>query len=76
MIKSFLLSIIFLLSTLTSTYAFDIRDTNNAKIVSKAAYQVNNTNLIDDKNAIDLFLDITLLKKTALDKGKDIIKKH
>lgn len=76
MIKSFLLSIIFLLSTLTSTYAFDIRDTNNAKIVSKAAYQVNNTNLIDDKNAIDLFLDITLLKKTALDKGKDIIKKN
>ena len=45
MIKNILLVIIFLISTLTSTYAFDIRDTNNAKIVSKAAYQVNNTNL-------------------------------
>ena len=47
--------------------ALDIRDINNAKIVSQASYKVNDTNLVDDnhaENLLDTIKDSINLSKT------------
>ena len=39
----------------TKLNAFDIREVNNAKVMSKASYAINDTNLVDEENAEILF---------------------
>ena len=71
--------IIFISSSLVlinKIYAFDIRQINNAKIMSKASYAVNNTNIIDKENAEDILENITDLNKALKDKEKEIIQNN
>ena len=42
---------IFCICLINNLHAFDIRDVNNAKVMSKASYAVNDTNLIDVESA-------------------------
>ncbi len=51
--KIYLLVFIYIITTI-SAQAFDIRNINKSKIVSQAAYEVNDTNLIDEYNAENL----------------------
>ena len=71
MIKNFIL--IFLISIfVNSSFAdtFDIRKVNNAKTFSKTAYEINDTNLVDEKVATNIFHNVVNLKKAVLEKGK------
>ena len=70
--KNFYL-IIFIFFTF-NVQAFDIRNIDKSKIVSQANYNVNDTNLIDNKNADNLLGDINSLNE-ALDKKRKEIKK-
>ena len=42
---------IFCICLTNNVHAFDIREVNNAKVMSKASYAVNDTNLVDEENA-------------------------
>ena len=53
--------------------ANDIRNINKSKIVSKASYNLNNTNLIDIENAQNLFDNIKNLNEAISKKQKEII---
>ena len=55
-----------------ATQAFDIRKVNNAKTFSKATYEINDTNLVDEKVATSIFHDVVNLKKAVLEKGNEI----
>ena len=39
---------------INNVYAFEIRNIDKSKIVSKASYNVNDTNLVDSENAENL----------------------
>ncbi len=52
--------------------AFDIRQVNDAKVMSKASYAVNDTNLIDDENAENLLDNVKNLNDALTEKQKDI----
>jgi len=58
------------------TQAFDIRKVNNAKTFSKAAYEINDTNLVDEKVATNIFHNVVNLKKAVLKKGEEIKEKN
>ena len=68
---------LFLLIFLTKNiYAFDIREVNNLKKISKASYQINNTNLVYSQNAKNLLIEIINLNKATVQKGNELIKKN
>ena len=68
---------LFLLIFLTKNiYAFDIREVNNLKKISKASYQINNTNLVDSQNAKNLLIEIINLNKATVQKGNELIEKN
>ena len=50
MIKKFVY-ILFSFLIINQVSAFDIREVNNAKVMSKASYALNDTNLVDKDNA-------------------------
>ena len=52
--------------------ALDIRDINNAKIVSEASYKVNDTNLVDDNHAENLLGNIKDSNQALEDKSTEI----
>ena len=62
--------------TLISAQAFDIRSINNNKIISKAAYDINDTNLVDIENAENLFKHNKNTKKALTEKQKELIKNN
>ena len=68
--------IYFLLSINVNADTYDIRKVNNAKTFSKAAYEINDTNLVDEKVATNLFHNVVNLKKAVLEKGKEIKEKN
>ena len=68
--------IYFLLSINVNADTYDIRKVNNAKTFSKAAYEINDTNLVDEKIATDIFHNVVNLKKAVLKKGKEIKAKN
>ena len=72
--KNFYL-IIFIFFTF-NVQAFDIRNIDKSKIVSQANYNVNDTNLIDNKNADNLLGDINSLNEALDEKSKEIQKKN
>ena len=76
MIKQIPLSLLLLIFLTKNIYAFDIREVNNLKKISKASYQINNTNLVDSENAKNLLLEIINLNKAAVQKGNELIKKN
>ena len=49
-LKLFFSFILFLFIS-THSNAFDIREVNNAKVMSRASYAINDTNLVDEENA-------------------------
>ena len=55
---------------------YDIRKVNNAKTFSKAAYEINDTNLVDEKAATNIFHNVVNLKKAMLKKSKEIKEKN
>ena len=55
-----------------NVFALDIRDINQSKIVSKASYKVNDTNLIDDDQAENLLNSIQEIDEALVDKSKEI----
>jgi len=59
-----------------ATQAFDIRQINDAKTFSKAAYEINDTNLVDEKIATNIFHNVVNLKKAVLKKSKEIKEKN
>jgi len=71
-----ILSLLFLFLFIVSAEAFDIRKINEAKTFSKAAYEINDTNLVDKKVAADIFHNVANLKKAVLKKGKEIKEKN
>ena len=71
----FFIFILFLLISSKSN-AFDIRDINNAKVMSKASYAVNDTNLIDVESAEILLENIYELNEALKVKEKEIIKNN
>lgn len=74
-LKLFLIFILFLFISNKSN-AFDIRDVNSAKVVSKASYAVNDTNLIDVESAEILLENIYELNEALKIKEKEIIKNN
>ena len=52
----------------TKLNAFDIREVNNAKVMSKASYAVNDTNLVDEENAENLLKNVTDLSEALKEK--------
>ena len=56
--------------------AFDIREVNNAKIMSKASYAINDTNLVDEENAETLLENVLNLNEALKKKESEIIKKN
>ena len=74
-LKLFLIFILFLFISNKSN-AFDIRDVNSAKVVSKASYAVNDTNLIDVESAEILLENIYELNEALKVKEKEIIKNN
>ena len=68
--------IYFLLSINVNADTYDIRKVNNAKTFSKAAYEINDTNLVDEEIATNLFHNVVNLKKAVLEKGKEIKEKN
>ena len=71
----FFIFILFLLISSKSN-AFDIRDINNAKVMSKASYALNDTNLIDVEGAEILLENISKLNEALKVKEKEIIKNN
>jgi len=59
-----------------SAQAFDIRSINNNKIISKAAYDINDTNLVDIENAENLLKNNKNTKEALTEKQKEIIKNN
>ena len=73
MIKKYILILLsFLL--IQNVYAFDIRKINSSKIVSQASYKVNDTNLVDQENAENLFGSVQDLNESINKKEKEIQK--
>ncbi len=56
--------------------AFDIKEVNNAKIMSKASYTLNDTNLVDEENAENLLKNVTDLNEALKEKEEEIIKNN
>ena len=56
--------------------AFDIRQVNNAKVMSKASYAVNDTNLVDEENAEILLENVIDLNEALKEKEEEIIKNN
>ena len=75
MIKKFFY-ILFSFLIINQVSAFDIREVNNAKVMSKASYAVNDTNLIDIESAEILLENITKLNEALIIKEKEIIKNN
>ena len=59
-----------------SAQAFDIRSINNNKIISKAAYDINDTNLVDIENAENLLKYNKNTKDAFIEKQEEIIKNN
>ena len=58
-----------------NTNAFDIKNVNSAKILSKTSYKVNDTNLVDEDNAAENILDeVKDLNEALIIKSKEIKK--
>ena len=74
--KIFYILITFALTNIVFAETFDIRKVNNAKTFSKAAYEINDTNLVDEKIATNIFHNVVNLKKAVLKKGKEIKEKN
>ena len=51
--------------------AFDIREVNNAKVMSKASYAVNDTNLVDEENAEILLENVIDLNEALKEKRRN-----
>ncbi len=64
--------IILVLFTINNVYAFDVRNLNKSNVVSQASYKVNDTNLIDDGQAENLFNSIQEIDEALVDKSKEI----
>ena len=75
MIKKFFY-ILFSFLIINQVSAFDIREVNNAKVMSKASYAVNDTNLIDVESAEILLENIYELNEALKIKEKEIIKNN
>lgn len=67
---------LFFICLINQVSAFDIKQINEAKIVSKASYAVNDTNLVDKENAESLLEDILNLNEALKKKESEIIKKN
>ena len=74
-LKLFLIFILLLFISNKSN-AFDIRNVNNAKVMSKASYAVNDTNLIDIESAEILLENISKLNEALKIKEEEIIKNN
>ncbi len=68
--------IFFFLILSVKTQAFDIRQVNNAKVMSKASYVVNDTNLVDEENAVSLLENVTYLNEALKEKQSEIAKNN
>ena len=55
-----------------NVFALDIRNINQSKIVSQAAYKVNDTNLVDSENAENLLDNLKDLNEALSEKQKEI----
>ena len=71
-----ILLVLFCIILNNNVHAFDIREVNNAKVMSKASYAVNDTNLVDKDNAESLLENITDLNKALKEKEKEIIQNN
>ena len=71
MIKIYFLIIINLF-LFGKVFALDIRNINKSKIVSQASYNVNDTNLVDSKNAENILENVKDLKDALSEKEKEI----
>ncbi len=71
MIKGYFIIIISLF-LFGKVFALDIRNINQSKIVSQAAYKVNDTNLVDSENAENLIDSVKDLNEALSEKQKEI----
>ena len=63
--KYFLFSLILFFTTVNNSFSFDIRIDIDSKIASKSNYIINDTNLVDSKNAKILLEDLKLIRKIS-----------
>ena len=75
MIKKFIYILLSFL-IINQVSAFDIREINNAKVMSKASYALNDTNLVDTDNAESLLENATDLSEALIEKEKEIIQNN
>ena len=75
-LKLVIISFIIVSFVSTKLNAFDIREVNNAKVMSKASYAVNDTNLVDEENAEILLEDVIDLNEALKEKEEEIIKNN
>ena len=68
--------ILFSFLIINQVSAFDIREVNNAKVMSKASYALNDTNLVDKDNAESLLENATNLSEALIEKEKEIIQNN
>ena len=61
---------------INNVYAFEIRNIDKSKIVSKASYNVNDTNLVDSENAENLLDNVKDLNEALNEKQKEIQKNN
>ena len=59
-----------------NTNAFDIKNVNSAKILSKTSYKVNDTNLVDKDNAENILDEVKDLNEALIIKSKEIQKNN
>ena len=59
-----------------NTNAFDIKNVNSAKILSKTSYKVNDTNLVDEDNAENILDEVKDLNEALIIKSKEIQKNN
>ena len=72
------LNILFAVNLLliSNVNSLDIRNINNSKIVSKATYNINDTNLIDKENAENLLKNVKNLNEALIEKTTEIQKNN
>ena len=75
-LKLVIISFIIVSFVSTKLNAFDIREVNNAKVMSKASYAVNDTNLVDEENAEILLENVIDLSEALKEKEEEIIKNN
>ena len=76
MLKKILIIFLFNLFIFSNGYSLDFNNVYNLKTYSSAAFEMNDTNLVDPENAASLIENIENLDATLIKKSKEITKQN